>query len=391
MPEFAHIKLNGPVTVASGPLTAHFRSIQEAEEQGAGACSLKLTFVKVPFPSEMRSYSVPSNVILSPTNRRLDMDEGTALMKKIKKELSIPMFANIGALGSTTSEWTVLSRSLEKAGSDAMELNFCCPNLETSEHNGSAGSRRGASIAEDPDACYDITQRVRKEIDIPIVCKILPGDAVLTETARACEQGGADGIHVVGQPTAGLPPLDERGDPVMPLIRGIPPGSSNGSVCKYSTFLSTAKTAQSVDIPVMASGGLETWKDCIDLVRWGGTAPSVCSAVMWRGYGVIQEINRGISDYMDLNGYADLDSIRGSALSHLTTPDKTDILEGHAVVNAEMCIGCGKCTRIGHCTAITLKEGKAEVDGTECIGCGVCWSVCPAGAISYEEEDQHAE
>ena len=85
-----------------------------------------------------------------------------------------------------------------------------------------------------------------------------------------------------------------------------------------------------------------------------------------------------------MKGYKSLDSFKGTALSHLTTPDKAELVEGTSYIDPDLCIGCGKCVRIGHCTAITLKDNKAEVDSKKCIGCGVCWSVCPAGAVSYK-------
>lgn len=49
-------------------------------------------------------------------------------------------------------------------------------------------------------------------------------------------------------------------------------------------------------------------------------------------------------------------------------------------VNADKCIGCRSCMRIG-CPAISIKEGKAKVDETLCVGCGICTQLCPAGAF----------
>ena len=54
-------------------------------------------------------------------------------------------------------------------------------------------------------------------------------------------------------------------------------------------------------------------------------------------------------------------------------------------VDAEKCIGCGSCMRIG-CPAISLKDGKARVDATLCVGCGVCSQLCPKGAFVGKKE-----
>ena len=53
---------------------------------------------------------------------------------------------------------------------------------------------------------------------------------------------------------------------------------------------------------------------------------------------------------------------------------------GPIEVNADKCIGCKSCMRIG-CPAISIKEGKAVIDATLCTGCGVCKQLCPKDAI----------
>lgn len=55
---------------------------------------------------------------------------------------------------------------------------------------------------------------------------------------------------------------------------------------------------------------------------------------------------------------------------------------GPIEVNADKCIGCKSCMRIG-CPAISIKDGKAVIDATLCTGCGVCKQLCPKDAIGY--------
>ncbi len=57
-----------------------------------------------------------------------------------------------------------------------------------------------------------------------------------------------------------------------------------------------------------------------------------------------------------------------------------------AVVDAEKCVGCGKCESRCRFGAIGLKDGKATVNEYSCEGCGVCGFVCPAGAIAMKED-----
>ena len=55
------------------------------------------------------------------------------------------------------------------------------------------------------------------------------------------------------------------------------------------------------------------------------------------------------------------------------------------VVDAEKCIGCRKCLKVG-CPAVMVKDKKSFIDPTQCVGCTVCAQVCPVGAIRREEE-----
>lgn len=52
-------------------------------------------------------------------------------------------------------------------------------------------------------------------------------------------------------------------------------------------------------------------------------------------------------------------------------------------VDAEKCIGCKACMKIG-CPAIAFREKKAVIDHTLCVGCGVCKQMCKFDAMSQE-------
>lgn len=56
-----------------------------------------------------------------------------------------------------------------------------------------------------------------------------------------------------------------------------------------------------------------------------------------------------------------------------------------AVVNQDICIGCGACVGVCPVQAIEMNdEGHAQVDPDVCISCGACVGVCPVGAITLE-------
>ncbi len=65
----------------------------------------------------------------------------------------------------------------------------------------------------------------------------------------------------------------------------------------------------------------------------------------------------------------------------------------HAVLDAEKCVGCGKCGRICKMDAIKMKQdGKKtkaiKIDLKRCIGCGVCVASCKSGALTLAKKEK---
>ncbi|MDI7247239.1 MAG: 4Fe-4S binding protein [Bacillota bacterium] len=55
-----------------------------------------------------------------------------------------------------------------------------------------------------------------------------------------------------------------------------------------------------------------------------------------------------------------------------------------AVVDKELCTGCGICQETCPAGAITVDE-VAHVDPDKCTECGACADECPFGAIAFED------
>ncbi len=378
------VEIEKPVLIGAGPLTSRVELLEEAEAAGAGAASLKLTFVKVPFPSRMRTFSIPGSALVAPTDRRLNLDEGVALAREAKKRVSMPVFANPGAAGDRLDEWRTIARAFQDAGVDGLELNFCCPNLDVSALEEGDGPRHGGmQIGQDPGQCARVTRAVKEVARVPVICKFLPNALDVVAVARACEEAGADAVHIVGLPAAGLPLVDpeDGGRPLVALTESISWGAANGPACLPSTLMASAQLARAISIPVIASGGIGDWRDCISALMWGASAVAVCTAVLWNGFEVVRQINGDLQDYLGVHGHGSWLDARGLSLKFLCSPDKVRYVDGWAEVDREHCTGCGRCLKPGHCNAVSMEDEKAAVDRNRCIGCGLCASVCPAGAI----------
>ena len=72
---------------------------------------------------------------------------------------------------------------------DYFVLNVSCPNVDG-----------GAALGEDPKAAEAVTRAVKGVAKKPVIVKLSPNVRDITEIAKACESGGADGLSLINAP-----------------------------------------------------------------------------------------------------------------------------------------------------------------------------------------------
>lgn len=388
---FAGLTLKNPIIVASGPLTASLDLLKKAEDNGAAGASLKLTFDKVPFPTKLRSYSLPGRGLLFGVDRRLNRDEGLELMRRGKEETSLVLMANITNPSSDIEKWVSLARDFQQAGADIIEANYTCPHIglpaEIMGEKVREELRCGAQIGQIPELCRFITRGLKEALHIPVAPKPYSEHPRFLETVKAIEEGGADGISTGSVLTSCLPAPDiyRGGRPNISLLEKASIGIVTGDpLSKHSTFGKITQIRKNSSLQVVAAGGISKWSDIVEMIMWGASAVGICTYLMWYGFEAIPKMLDGLSRYIEEQEIKSWDAIRGMALKYLTTPDELQIVPGSAQVDHKLCNGCGLCLKPGHCVAISLEGKKAYVEPELCIGCSVCVNLCPKKAIRME-------
>lgn len=383
--EYAGIKLKNPFVVASGPPGATVERLARAEDGGAAAVSVKLTFVKQPFYGRLRMYSKPGDASIVCHDRRLDMEEGFELVRQGKERTELKLFANITHPAEDLDGWVTLARGYEQAGADAIELNLICPNITFSERRMGRDTDKshGAVIGQHPEIIETVVRAVRDAVKIPVFAKLTPNVNDITVTAKAAVRGGASGIVMAGGQSA-LPRVDIHGGG-RPLgaycCDGYSFGSMGGPGIIHQSFALTAQLARAVDVPITAGGGLSTWEDGIMFMMWGATLVTACTVLMWEGFGAAKTIVDGMERFMEEKGYSSWDDIRGLSLRYLKPARELEVVPGTAVIDEAKCIACLKCVGLAHCDAIIEEGGMPKVLPEKCVACGICVGVCPVEAI----------
>ena len=121
------------------------------------------------------------------------------------------------------ANWQILTRGVQDAGVDAIELNFSCPHMDRVD--------MGANVGKDPVLCSVSTQAVKAVARVPVWVKLTPATANIVEEAGATFLGGADAI------------CSSNTFPSLPLDR--PPTRSTSR----STWTATSRRAASAGRP----------------------------------------------------------------------------------------------------------------------------------------------
>ncbi len=387
--KYCGVDFKNPMVIASSPLTSKIEMLKAAEKAGAAAVSTKLTFIKQPFYGKLRMHTYPKNASIICYDRRLDVEESMKLYDQAKKETKLKLFANITNDGDDLEGWAYLAKRHEEAGADLIEANMVCPNVGLSTRNiagaGAISSTEhgGAITGQDPKKIAEVVKVLKESVNIPVVVKLTPNVADIGVTAKAAEDAGADGVCLAGAQSS-LPLVDiyNNGKPKYHLLNGVSHGSLGGPASKLQCFSLVANIAKKTNLPIVGGGGLETFEDCIMMMMWGASLVTVCTAAMWYGWEVIEKQVKGMEKFLEESGYSDYPDITGTSLQYLRSSCDLEAIPGYPVVDFNKCVGCGKCSKPGHCNAIVMDGKKPVVTGEKCLGCGICVGMCPTGALS---------
>lgn len=393
------LELRSPVIVSASTITKYLRAFVEAEQAGAGAVATKGVQGTDPgYTAIFRATYCKEGLGWTGTgDRRLAPEEGEALIRAAKREIRIPVIANITGPGVDPDGWAALARRMERAGADAIEGIFCgLSGLELAEYyqdQGIEGVPRyaGAMISRHPEYLIPIVRAIKAETKVPFMAKISVEVDDMRALARTCEEAGADAITAIDglRAFAGVD-IFNGGRPMIPMDNQ-PLGGMCGNWVKPLTMRALVQIRQITNMPVSACSGIMTWEDAAQMFMLGANTVQSSSAIYLGGFKALRRMVDGLQRFLSEQGYGSLQAINGLGLPYIQSTAVLQVRPIVAEVDDAKCTLCDRCLDIGCCYALSREGERIVVDWKECIGCSLCYWLCPTGAINLRNVDDPAQ
>lgn len=255
------VELTNPVIPASGTFGFGYEFSDIYDINVLGAISIKGTTKEARFGNPTpRIAECTAGLINSIGLQNPGID--AVIEKEIPKLRRVyykPIIANIS--GFSIEEYVHCCEKMNDVKDvQIIEVNISCPNV----HNG------GMSFGTQPQNAQAVVEAVRKVTNKPLFIKLTPNVTDIVEIAKACEQGGADGISLINTSQGMRIDLKKR----KPVIANKIGGFSGRAIFPIALKM-VYQVYGAVKLPIMGIGGVASAEDVIEMMMAGASAVQV--------------------------------------------------------------------------------------------------------------------
>ncbi|HOS07643.1 MAG TPA: dihydroorotate dehydrogenase [Candidatus Cloacimonas acidaminovorans] len=249
------LKVNSPVTVASGTFALENLDFIAQEHLGAYVCKTITRYPKKGNPPP-RLYETEAGLLNSIGLQNPGLDKFIAEdLPVLRETLTVPLIVSFS--GSSLTEFAQMLECLEKQeGISGYEVNVSCPNVEN----------EGIAFGIDPDVVNKLCALLSPLTERELIVKLSPNVTDIAVIAKAAEEGGATAISLIN--TIWGMAIDYCNGKSR-IKKGI--GGYSGIGIKPLALALTYRAAQAVKIPVIAMGGIYNWQDALEFF-WAGAS-----------------------------------------------------------------------------------------------------------------------
>jgi len=203
--------------------------------------------------------------------------------------------------GSTVDEYVEVTRIFDQSSVAAIELNISCPNVKEG----------GMEFGNDPEMSALVVAACKKVTSKPIITKLSPNQADIQLNARLCIEAGSDSLSVINTITGMAIDINSRA-----AVLGNSAGGLSGPAIKpiaLKKVFDVYQITKKHGIPILGQGGISSAEDAIEFLLAGATTVGVGTALFFDPL-VCDKINKGVSSYLETNGYTSIDNLVGDLI-----------------------------------------------------------------------------
>jgi dihydroorotate dehydrogenase (fumarate) len=301
--KYLGLQLAHPFMPGASPLVDDLDVVCRLEDAGASAIVMHSLFEEQILYPEAGSYFPQRDEYALGPDRYLEQ------LLRIKHRVSVPVIASLN--GTTAEGWLQYARAIERAGADALELNFYHFPTDPFED---------AAIVEA--RVIDIVAVLKESITIPLAVKLSPFFTAVANLAWRLDRIGADGLILFNR--FYQPDIDAETLTTLPQLTL----SDSSELLLRLRWL--AVVAGRIRGSLAASGGVHEPVDAVKAILAGADVVQLVSALLRRGPAYLKVVRQAVEQWGDEHGYGSVDQMRGS-MSLSRCPDPTAFERGQYV------------------------------------------------------------
>jgi dihydroorotate dehydrogenase (NAD+) catalytic subunit len=203
----------------------------------------------------------------------------------------------VSIAGESLEEFVRLTSLLQgRAEVSAIEVRLSEPDEELGR----------VTLGAYPDRAAEIAGAVARMSLVPVFAKLPALSADLVEVAHAVVRAGAHGITLIDPP----PALSVDVARLRPMLGSVTGWLSGPAIAPLARHAVHAVSRAMPDVPILASGGVRTGSDAVELMLAGAWAVQVGTAVLVDPAAAV-DVARGVAEYLKDKGLGSPADIRG--------------------------------------------------------------------------------
>jgi dihydroorotate dehydrogenase (NAD+) catalytic subunit len=168
----------------------------------------------------------------------------------------------VNFFGVTFDEYVACGESLSAMqGVDALEMNVSCPNIK-------AG---GIEFGTDPRVLADLVRACRPVVRKPLWIKLTPNTSDIVALAKACADGGADGLSIINTITGMAIDVRTRRPKIATTFGGL----SGPAIKPIALRMVHQVHRAGVPLPISGIGGIQDATDVLEFLLAGASTVQV--------------------------------------------------------------------------------------------------------------------